>query len=687
MLIPCCLALATFWPALNQGWVNFDDNINFTDNLDFRTHGWTLLHWASTTFRCGVYQPLAWLLFAAQYRFWGLEPGGYHLVSLLLHAVISTLVSMVILRVLRAERAPHGATISPVSPIRPDVVISVLAGALFGVHPLRTEVVAWVSCQPYLLCSMFYLASVLTYLSRDEFKRLKPHVADRIVVVLFALALLCKAAAVSLPAVLLLLDLYPLRRLKSQTLWTLVIQKTPLWLLSACFSTMSILARGTSIRSADDITLVNRLFSTVESLLFYAQNTLYPMQLAVLYPRTSFDLKDPSQVVFCLGATALISYAVFRYRRSFGLWIGSVAFLAVISPNIGLIVSGTATNADRYIYLPTVVICCVAASYFMAAVDLKRPMAIAIIVAAAMTVILFSVSSRRQLQTWKDSVALWQRAINVYNDSSHRLDVGEAIPEGVPLMYHNLGAAFAAIGQLNEAIAAIRQALVYEPAYVRANMDLAEILSHIGKYDEALIHWQRASSQPGVTKASELGPGFARYKLAAALLEAHRLEDAERNFHLSLEVEPNFAPSWLGLGVTLAERGRWQEALAPYEAAAKYEPTLGAAQYHWGVALMRLGQKLEAVPHLSAATQLEPENGRAWLVLGFALAQTGDLPHAYQAFKSAVRLEPGNANAHYNLGNVARRLGRVDTAKEELSEALRLNSGFTDAKKELNALE
>ncbi len=202
------LVVAAFSPCLRNDFVAWDDDKNFLNNPGYRGLGWVQLRWDWTSFQLGVYQPLAWMILGAESLLWGLRPWGYHLTSLILHALNTVVLLVLTLSLLsrcrpRRERAEPGSSLLDAG----------LAVALFAVHPLRTEVVAWASCQPYLPCALFSMLTVLAYL-RALPEGAPPRRGSLVAAFcLFAAALLSKAVAVSLPAVLLILDVYPLRRL------------------------------------------------------------------------------------------------------------------------------------------------------------------------------------------------------------------------------------------------------------------------------------------------------------------------------------------------------------------------------------------------------------------------------------------------------------------------------------------
>ena len=268
------LTLVAFLPSLGNGFVaTWDDGPNLLENPHLRTLGWPSFAWAWRTFLLGVYQPLAWLLFFAQYAVWGLEPWGYHFVSLLGHsanAILFFLLTRALLERARPDLADRDRTVG-----------AALAAALFAVHPLRVEVVAWASCQPYLPCAFFCLLALLVYLrASTEGPRLR---LLAVCWVLFLAALLFKSSAVPFPLMLLVLDVYPLRRLGARGVW---LEKVPFFVLGGLFAAVAYRARSSLEVVTQTRSLSSRLAQVCYSIAYYPIKTVAPDRPHSLPPDT-----------------------------------------------------------------------------------------------------------------------------------------------------------------------------------------------------------------------------------------------------------------------------------------------------------------------------------------------------------------------------------------------------------------
>ena len=350
------LAALTFSSVLGNGFVFLDDVGNFLNNPDYRGLGWPQLAWAWRTQLMGVYQPLGWMILSAEYAAWGLEPWGYHLVSLLCHAVNAGVFFLVTAELLARAR--------PDLPAGDRKAGAALAAALFAVHPLRAEVVAWASCQPYLPCAMFWLLAILAYLRAHRGERPRRWLLATCWLLALA-AMLCKAPAVTLPLVLLVLDFYPLRRLggsfgqirgtSARGAW---LEKIPFFVLAAVLAVVSVQARsrafGPESREQD---LSRRAALIAYRITFHPVKTAMPNGLTPYRPTPSLrpmNLFEPGSA-FRAASVAAVSVALVLLRRRWpGALAAWVAYLIILGPNLGVIpLSDPMITSDRYSYLST----------------------------------------------------------------------------------------------------------------------------------------------------------------------------------------------------------------------------------------------------------------------------------------------------------------------------------------------
>ncbi len=412
------IVVVAFIPALDNGFVEWDDYDNFHDNPFYRGLGAAQVKWAWTTFWVGVYQPLAWMLFSAQYVFWKLDPRGYHLTSLFFHAV-----NAVVLYVL---------TVTLLVRCRPDSFLNSpwkcalgagLATALFAVHPLRVEVVAWASCQPYLPSALFSMLAGLAYLNAfpmDSSPRWGWFVCS---FVLFVVALLFKAVAVSLPAVLLILDFYPLRRfgdvpgrwfgrVARQAWW----EKLPFVLVSFVFMGLAIAARPQSqvlIRHYDPSAAIAQ---ACYGIWFYIFKTALPLDLIPLYPfPREMNWLAPPFLLSILGTLAMTVGSFLLRRRLPGLWAVWLSYLLILAPNSGIIrTSNNQIAADRYSYVAMLGGVMLAADCIWRLLQIfrrERSGAILIMTLSLGALLGLVTMTWAQCRTWRNSESFWTHAL------------------------------------------------------------------------------------------------------------------------------------------------------------------------------------------------------------------------------------------------------------------------------------
>ena len=471
------LVIAAFWPVLRNDFVLLDDPKTFLNNSHFRGIGLEQLRWAWTTFLLSVYQPFAWMLFEAEYAVWDLDPFGYHLVSLLLHAANTVLLYFVCLVLIDRARPPT---------VRagdwPRRAGAGAATALFAVHPLRTEAVAWASCQPYLSCATFSLLSVFAYVNAYSRDRPPKRAWQITAFVAFVASLLAKAASVCLPAVLLVLDIYPLRRIAEPTKWwrrlfELSIEKLPYAVTSAIFLRIAFAAsRTTPVPTSGGPNPVGVLVAEASyGLWFHLDKSIRPFALTAFYAAPPVIYwKSPQFLTAIIGIVILGVLVLAVVRRAPGLFAASTSYVILMAPHLTR--AGKQIAGDHHSYLPLMAfVAPIAALLEQAAASATwsgrvRVLAVSGIVAA--TVAFLSVLSWNQSLTWRSSEALWTQALQ-----HNRPDVSE--------LHNNLGNALAREGDLDRAEAELREALTLDPANAEAHNNLGAVLVQRGDYRRA----------------------------------------------------------------------------------------------------------------------------------------------------------------------------------------------------------
>ncbi len=460
--------LIAFLPALSSDFVIWDDDLNFTDNPRYRGLGPAQLRWMLTTILGGHYHPLTWMTLGLDYTLWGMDARGYHLTSLLLHAATAVCCYFLVLELIRvapsADRRRHASV---------DRAAAVAGALFFAIHPLRVESVAWVSERRDVLSGLFFLLTILGYVrARTAALAATGRAWSRASLACFVLSLLSKAWGMTLPVVLLVIDLYPLRRLeRGESLRALVREKLSYALLALAAAMIAFLAqaRTPEMRSIAQHGLAARLAQAAYGLAFYVRKTILPLRLSPAYLlETPLDPTAPRFVVSAL-AVLVVAAAVFAWRRRAPWALAACAAYAVIvSPVLGLAQAGPQLVADRYTYLSTIPFAVLVAAA-IAATATRRMRLVATI--SLTTLIALGTLTFHQTRIWHDSMTLWNHTI--------RLDPSNYIA------YTNRGWAQQLAGDLDAAVADYGRAIAANPRYALAYYDRGTVRDDRGDLEGA----------------------------------------------------------------------------------------------------------------------------------------------------------------------------------------------------------
>jgi tetratricopeptide (TPR) repeat protein len=510
-ILLAALVIAAFWPAIDNGFVNWDDDTNFTNNPYYGGVGLAQLQWAWRATVIGVYQPVSWMALEVEYALFELDPRGYHLVSVLLHAANMALLFALAVVLLRRLWPEHYA-VSPWT----CLLGSALVVALYAVHPLRVEAVAWASCQPYLVCTFFCLLTVLAYL-----RAFPPGGAPRrgwitLALLCFLAALLSKAAAATLPVVLLILDVYPLRRIgwKKCGGWfgapvgSVWLEKIPFVLASAPLMVIAIVVKrhaafADAIQpTASPIVVAGQAAYAVW---FYLVKTVIPVHLNAYYARYMLPQRNLwlwAELFGAILATLVVTAVAFVLRRRAPALLAAWAvYLVILAPTLGLVHISEQIATDRYCYVPMMgLVLLISATPFLvwAEREAGRMGSAAISAMAVVCLALLIVFTIAQCRTWNSSEALWSNAIRQGAGTSAAVSnyfglamadegrdaeamksfrVSMALAPRYAEPHNNLGAALGRLGRLNEAEAEFKEAVRLFPAYHQAYTNLGTVLA------------------------------------------------------------------------------------------------------------------------------------------------------------------------------------------------------------------
>jgi len=634
-------------PVRSYDFVSWDDPLYVRDNLEV-SQGltWHGALWAFTTGHSANWHPLTWLSHMLDVEFFGASPGPQHVTNVLIHIINSLL----LFGVLRRLTGNIGA--------------SAFVAALFAVHPMHVESVAWVSERKDVLSTMFALLTIWEYTGYVRRPGAGRYLA---VVALFAFALMSKPMVVTLPFVLLLLDVWPLQRVRLERgqsrVWArLAREKLPLIALSVVASIVTIVvqARGGTVVSLETFPFSVRAANAPVSYVAYLLSMVWPAGLAPFYPY------PPLQVWVVIGSVlilAAVSFVIARAapRRPY-LLIGWLWYLGMLAPVIGVIQVGEQSRADRYSYLPLVGIFIIAAWGIPELLGRRQAHRVALATAAMATVFAYAAAAHAQVRHWENSLTLWEHTT--------------AVTTGNYIAHTNLGLELAQRGEASAAIEHFNEAIRSKPNFAEAHNALGVSLLHEGRAQEAVTEYMQAIA---------IKPSYAEphSNMAMVLSAQGRVGEGIVEFLEAVKFDPGNAQIHYNLGFAFAAQQRFNEAIDQYTQALRLNPSLAEAQSKWGDALLQQDRFTEAEEHYRRAIQINPGLMEPHNNLAVGLMDHGREDEAIEHFNEAIRINPGFADAHNNLGILLAHRGKNDEAAAQFKEALRIRPDYKQAESNL----
>jgi len=584
-LLLVAVTLAFYNPIVRNQFVDYDDlSYIVKNNHVLAGLTWDTVKWSFTTLRDGNWHPLSWLSHALDYQLFHLNPIGHHYTSLLLHAANAVLLFLLL------WRATGG--------IWPSLVVA----ALFAMHPVNVESVAWAAERKNVLSMLFFLLTLHAY---DRYARTGKRHLYFAVTVLFALGLMAKPQIVTLPFVLLLWDYWPLQRMGApatagsaaapapRSFGYLVWEKTPLFVMAAASSVVTVIAQrlGESVRTLAEVPWSVRLENVVVSYVRYIGKAFWPSPLVPMYPRPENSL-PAWQVVGATALLLLVSVLVLRWGDRRYLPVGWLWFLGTLVPMIGIITVGEQAMADRYAYIPFIGLFIAIVWALDAVASKQRILRAGLASAAVLVVFVLGCLTYRQLGYWHDNETLWRYTLSV--------------TERNYVAHSNLGLALAKVGRPDEAIFQFRTAKAlhkYSAGQVLAlgyyELKIGDSLEAIGECNEAL----RDSDDPKTQAAAWSGIGQAH-------LQLHHYDLAAENYQKALRLNPEDGGALMGTGLLALRQGQPGVAVTQFFYAVKADPT-DANALLYAQALRRAGRTAEADSALAQVQKIADDLGQA----------------------------------------------------------------------------
>jgi protein O-mannosyl-transferase len=597
-LVVAAGAVLAFLPALGGDFLTFDDLEKLRYNPQIRGLGWSELRWMWTTTYTGLYQPLAWMTWGADFLAWGYNPVGYHLTSLLCHAVTAVLVCRLAGRLYGLARA-----VPPEAPLGTLTLSATVAALLFALHPLRAEPVVWISARGDVLAGLFAVAATLAYLRAVEPDA--PDVRSRAwhaaALGLFTAALLSKASPVSLPLAWLVLDVYPLRRLGRAPIGWLGPAARRAWLEKVPFAAVAALvalvaalgkAQSATMLPPAESPLPVRLGQALYAVIFYVRTTIVPVAISPLYERPA-DMGELRGAFLASAALAtVITLALLalcrRWPAPLAAW---AAYLLLLAPSSGLLGYGSQLVAARYTYLACVPLAILVGAILpgLAASPLARRLGRAGQIAAALGTALVLVAlgalTWAQSWIWRDSRALWTYTLEV--------------APGSAVAHVELGLLAERRGDFAGGADHFRHALARWPGAKLQDVAMAAALEREGYHAAAAVHYRNALARAPDNRMLNLAVG-------RELALSGQLEPAADHLSAVVARAPDFVDAHVMLAIVQLRRRQPDAAVTELRAALRLAPDSARAHYHLAAALRQAGRPAEADAELARARALDP---------------------------------------------------------------------------------
>ena len=664
-LFLAAIVFATFGRSIHNDFVKGDDN-DYVYEHPHIIKGLSAqsVAWAFTHVHADNWHPLTSISHMLDCQIYGLQPWGHHLTNILLHALGAMLLFLALLQLTNA-----GAGIgdggrdqrSRLQVLTSNVWPCAFVAALFAIHPLRAESVAWVSERKDVLSGVFFMLTLSAYARyvQSDRHRTRNYI---LVLICFAIGLLCKPTLVTLPFVLLLLDYWPLARCQKtevrgqksviggqssraslisasqhfsvsafQNVRGLLIEKLPLFVLSAASCVATMIAQRRVIEQSVQMNLIERANNAFVSYVAYLGEMFWPSRLSISHPYSEGYQNLPLALA-SLSLLLVISVLCFRLRKSHPfLLTGWLWYIGVLVPMIGVVQVSAEARADRYTYLSQIGLYIMLSWGALALTKTWHFHRAILVASASLILIAFGMRSYGQTACWRNTETLWRHATDV-----SPFDY---------IAHDSLGSALVQDGHLDEAIVEFEKAIQIKPNYAPSYNNLGNALLQNGQPNLATPQYQKA-----------------------------------------LELDPRDSQVHNNLGTLLLKEGRLDEAIEQYREAVAAAPDVAELHYNLGSALIMKGNWDDAIKHLEAALNIDNDYPEAHNKLGIAFGAAGRMDEAISQFKEALRLHHIYPQAQYNLGSILVHVGQRQEGIAHLLEAVRLKPDYTEAKEELREL-
>lgn len=709
-ILVAIVTLLIYLPALQNSFVLWDDQEYVYENTHIRHLNAKLFIWMFG-FHTSNWHPLTWLSHALDYAIWGLNPLGHHLSSVILHSINAFLVCIFIMYLMLTVRLSRSPTPDTNKNFYTQVMITGgIAALLFGIHPLHVESVAWVAERKDVLSALFMLLSLILYVN---YVITQHRIRYILCLSFFILALMSKPMAVTLPVILILLDIYPLQRFKfNESITTqkkIIVEKIPFFLLSALSTVLTITAQhtGGAVKTLELFPLADRILVAVRGFSFYLVKMIFPLSLSPYYPYPkNISLLSYEYFVPILLFFIVTIFCICAWKKGWKIFMGVWAYYVItLLPVIGIIQIGEQSAADRYTYIPSI-FPFLLLGLGIAAVWKRAHKKVFVLFPIVLALVILGWLTMKQIMVWKDSVTLFTvtiekfpdhagayfRRANAYADRGDHKKALKDSDRAIELKpdytdaYIHRGIYSNALGQYQSAIQDLTKATELNPKNAVAYSNRAVVYLNLHDYQKGL---------KDLDKAIELNPRYesAYNNRAVVYLNLKDYERGLKDLHRAIELNPEFFAAHLNICKTYVLLNKYNEAIRACSKAVEIEPSgaeskrhrgealVGSPQggtayamayYNRGIAYRNTGENGKAIQDFTQAISLNPEYLEAYIERGVIFGELGNFEKSIEDFSRVIELNPQHSVAYYNRGATYFRMGKENEAISDFQKAARL---------------
>ena len=652
-LLVAVLTFIIYLPALQNDFVNWDDGKYITENKNIQFFDLKLLKWSFTSFYASNWHPLTWLSHAVDYAIWGLNPLGHHLSSIVLHSLNTFLLSIfLVYLILNAKSSESLVSKNDENRFKRAMIAGGVTALLFGIHPVHVESVAWVAERKDVLSVFFVFLSLIFYVKYVVMQRLKKETFYYISsLVFFVLALMSKPMAVTLPVMLVILDIYPFQRfsfskgIEGQK--KILMEKIPFFFLSLVSSIITIIAQhaGGAVKSLEDFSLLMRVGIAIRGICFYLLKMVFPVGLYPLYP-ISWDMYSlvPECIVSSMLVIGITLFCIRAWRKNQKIFLAVWVFYVVtLLPVLGIIQVGSQAAADRYTYIPSIgpflliglgISLVWEKSYVKdRAFILNRKL---IILTSILILFLLSVLTVKQIKIWKDSITLWTHELEKYPDEE--------------VAFISRANAYIGAGDYQKAISHLDKVIEKDSRYAEAYYNRAKVYEYLGDSQKVINDLNKA-----------------------------------------IKINPEYTGAYINRSHAFVISGEYIQALKDLDRAIKSNPDSAEAYNNRGLIYKKIGDHQSAVKDFTRAVELYPKYAEAYNNRATVYIKLGDYQMVLKDLNRAIELKPGLAGLYVNRCETYNIMADYEQAIRDCSRAIEIDPenlvAYKDRASSYNALE